>query len=373
MKKTLYKPLRASFGNGLAFIMLFALLLSGCQKLNDFFDVKQDHLTVLPGDFKQTNLVSNTGEFGAVTVDPLLVNSWGLAFSSGGTPWISNEGSGTTTIYNSEGVPLPISPIAIPSPHGLTGGHPTGVVFNGSATDFMLSNGQPARFIFVGDDGVLSGWNQPAGDKAIQIRHNSNAVYTGLALNWSGGKPFLFAANFKEAKIDVFSSGFHKVTNKPFNDPYLPDGYAPFNIQSIGDRLYVAYAKVGANGDEEKGVGNGYVDVYNTDGVLLQRFASKGLLNAPWGVAQVPDGFLSGDNAKNAILVGNFGDGRINAYSWDGKFMGQLRMNGKTLVIDGLWALMFPPTTSPIDPMRLYFTAGPENEKYGLFGYILKK
>jgi len=208
----------------------------------------------------------------------------------------------------------------------------------------------------------------------LMIKNNSStSAYTGLAIAKSGNEMFLYAANFKTGKIDVFNRTFDMVMNKPFNDPYLPAGYAPFNIQALGDNLYVTYAKVGSDGEEEAGVGKGFVDVYTTKGVLLKRFASKGLLNAPWGVAWAPASFFSGDQKEDAILIGNFGDGRINAYKTDGTFIGQIRMNGKPLVIEGLWALSFPPSTSTIDKNRLYFTAGPEDEKDGIFGYIMNK
>ena len=373
MKKVLSKASAPSFVSKFMLLLMVLFISPGCQKLDDLFHPHKGHTAQLPGNFNQMNLVANNDEYKAITVDPLLVNAWGLAFSSGGTPWVSNQGSGTSTIYNSEGVIQAISPVTIPSPGGNTGGNPTGVVFNGSNTDFILSNGQAARFIFVGVDGIISGWNGAAGKAALLIKNNSaTSAYTGLALAKSADNSFLYAANFRTGKIDVFNRTFERVNNKPFLDPYLPAGYAPFNIQAIGDNLYVTYAKAGPNGEDEKGVGNGYVNVFNINGVLLKRFASRGQLNSPWGVASAPASFF-GSDGQNAILIGNFGDGRINAYSWDGEFLGQIRMNGKPLVIDGLWSLSFAPSTSTIDKNRLYFTAGPDDEKDGLFGYLIKK
>ena len=169
----------------------------------------------------------------------------------------------------------------------------------------------------------------------------------------------------------MFDSSFTAV-NKTFADPDLPEGYSPFNIQNIGGQLYVMYAKLGSNGDEEKGAGLGYVDIYNPNGSLVKRLASQGELNAPWGVAVAPPGFLDGNNS-NVILVGNFGDGNINAYSSDGSFMGKLSSNGTPIVIDGLWGISFAPSSAAtIPPTRLFFAAGPNDEQNGLFGYIDK-
>lgn len=361
------------------FLLSFVLLIgSGCKKiLDEFPPLGNDKSPKLIGDFRQVNLVANTIGYNAATIDPLLINGWGIAFSPTGTPWLGSTGGHVSTVYNSEGVIAGISPVAIPSPGGPTGGNPTGTVFNGSNTDFILSNGQAARFLFVGVDGIISGWNGAAGRTALLIKNNSaTSAYTGLAIANDGGNVFLYAANFRARTIDVYDRTFNLVTTKPFSDPYLPAGYSPFNIQAVGDKLYVMYAKVGPDGRDEKGVGNGVVDVYTTSGVLLKRFASRGKLNAPWGVAQAPAGFFdtNGDGEdENAVLIGNFGDGRINAYSSDGAFLGQLRMNDKAIEIEGLWAISFPPTTSTIDANRLYFAAGPNEEKDGLFGYLIKK
>jgi len=290
-------------------------------------------------------------------------------------------------VITSEGVEVR-PPVNIPSAGGATGGSPTGIVFSASATNFKLPapNGQPARFIFVGEDGILSAWNGGAGNNAMLIKDNSaTAGYTGLALDSADGSTYLYAANFHGGSIDVFDTDFMPVS-MTFKDPWLPAGYSPFNIQSVGDRLFVMYAKVGDDGDEEKGAGNGFVDIYNTNGSFLKRFASKGPLNAPWGLAKAPSNFFDNgeeddddrqyDNkfGKNAILVGNFGDGKINAYRSDGKLLGVLAKDKHPIVIDGLWALSFvPPTATTIDSTRLYFCAGPRDEQDGLFGYLKKQ
>ena len=354
-------------------LLIVSIFTPGCQKFIDVFHHKKDKTPELPGSFLQTNLVANTAGYEARRLDPALINGWGIAFSGGGTAWIGSQGGGVSVVYDREGLQT-LAPVAIPSPAGPTGGNPTGVVTNASTTDFILSNGSAARFIFVGVDGILSGWNPGAGSRALLIQNNvATSSYTGLALATDAGGAFLYVANFATGTIDVLDRTFTKVSNKPFIDPYLPAGYSPFNIQTVGDKLYVAYAKKGPDGRDVKGVGNGIVNIFSTAGVLLKRFAEKGLLNSPWGVAMAPASFFKGDPAQSAILIGNFGDGRINAYSTDGKFLGQLRMNDKVLEIEGLWAITFAPSTSTIDPNRLYFAAGPNHEKDGLFGYILKQ
>jgi len=327
-------------------------------------------------DFNQVNLVANNDEYGDTTrVDPAFLNGWGMSFSPGGTIWVSAESTGLSEVWNKTGgVQLPA--VTIPS-HGdaATGGHPSGQVFNGTS-GFKLPNGNPARFIFAGLDGIISGWNGgPAAVTAVDDSP-SGAVYSGITLASSGGANYLYVANFSAGKIDVYDSLWAEV-DMPFHDPFLPSGYAPFNIRAIGDWLYVLYAKVGADGEEEKGPGNGFVDIYNTDGSFVKRFASRGTLNAPWGIDKAPAAFWASDmdmpNIPDAILVGNFGDGRINVYDPSGHFVGQLRSKGKVLVIDGLWAISFAPVTATaIDPGWLYFAAGPDDENDGLFGYITK-
>ena len=254
----------------------------------------------------------------------------------------------------------------------------TGAVFN-STSDFVLSNGSPARFIFDGIDGVISGWNPAAGNNAIKaVDRSSSSVYTGLATGHVGTNNYLYAANFRTGNIDVFDKNFAWVSlpGMPFMDPSLPMGYAPFNIQNIGGWLYVMYAKVGPDGDEDAAPGNGYVSIFNMDGQFVKRFTSRGQLNAPWGIAQAPASFFGDETVTTntpVILVGNFGDGRINAFDAEGNFLGQLRAHGNPIVIEGLWAISFAPSTAAaINPNQLFFTAGPDDETHGLFGYISK-
>ena len=321
-------------------------------------------------DFSQVNLVDNNGEYAAAVTDPHLLNAWGIAFSPGGTAWVSAEAGGVSGVYNRDGVIQGISPVAIPSPTATTGGAPTGQLYN-PTSDFKLPNGNKAVFIFAGSDGVISGWN--GGSAAIRMVNDApDASYFGITLASDGGNNFLYVANFAEREISVYDKNWAEVS-KPFVDPDLPPDYSPFNIQNVDGQLYVMYAKVGPGGDEIHHEGFGIVDIYNPDGSFVKRFVSFGQLNSPWGVAMAPAGFWGdGSDSQNVILVGNFGDGRINAFNANGDFLGQLRSHGNPIVIDGLWALMFPPTTSTIDPGRLYFSAGHDDEEDGLFGYIKK-
>ena len=347
------------------FLIAISLIAPGCKK-NPHGVLKE---------FKQINLVANNDKYWAVRIDPAFINGWGIAFSPGGTAWVSVEGSGLSEVWDKLGnVVLPA--VTIPTAGGAaTGGHPSGQVFNGT-DDFKLPNGKPARFIFAGLDGIISGWNGgPAAVTALDDS-KSGAVYSGIALASVEGANFLYVANFSAGKIDVYDKDWVEV-DKPFTDPHIPKGYSPFNIQNIGGKLYVMYAKVGPEGDEEKGAGKGYVDIYNPNGSLVMRFASKWALNAPWGVAQAPADFFDGDmdmpTAHNAILVGNFGDGRINVYDEYGRFIGPLRSKQKPIEIDGLWGISFAPAAATtVNPGWLYFAAGPADETDGLFGYISK-
>ena len=331
---------------GWLFLMATLVTAPGCKK----------NPKVLK-DFNQVNLVANNDEYGAARIDPAFLNGWGMSFSPGGTVWVSVANTGLSEVLNVSGaVVLPA--VTIPtSGDATTGGHPSGQVFNGTG-GFKLPNGNPARFIFAGLDGVITGWNGgPAAVVAVDDSP-SGAVYTGIALASDGGDNFLYVANFSAGKIDVYDSLWAEV-EKPFKDPFLPSGYSPFNIQLVGDWLYVMYAKVGSNGDEEKGPGNGFVDIFKTDGSFVRRFASHGPLNAPWGVAKAPAAFwdvnMDMPNVPGAILVGNFGDGRINVYDQSGNFIGPLRSKQKPIVIDGLWAISFAPVTATtVDPGCLF-------------------
>ncbi len=325
-------------------------------------------------DFKQVNLVANNDEYDAARIDSAFLNGWGLAFGPTGAAWVSAANTGLSEVWDKSGnILLPAVTIPAPGDAG-TGGHPSGQLFN-PTNDFKLSNGNPARFIFAGLDGVISGWNGGPGALSAIDDSKSHAVYTGIALAADNGANFLYVANFSAGKVDIYDNNWNEV-EKSFSDPYIPHGYSPFNIQAIGDTLYVTYAKVGSDGREVKAPGEGFVDIYKADGSLLKRFAAQGVLNAPWGIAKAPDSFFDGMNMgtiHNALLIGNFGDGHINVYDRSGNLIGPLRSRGRTLEIDGLWGISFAPATATsVNPNWLYFAAGPDDEADGLFGYISK-
>ncbi len=354
-------------------LLAVGLIITGCKKSSQGYGTPQLPVTGLQ-NFNQVNLVANTSAYNAVRVDTILQDAWGISFSPAGNIWLSANVTGYAPVYDKEGNQL-LSPVAIPSPNSATGGHITGQVFAGSS-NFMLTNGSPAIFIFASQDGIISGWNKGNLTHAItKINNSATASYFGLALASNMGYNYLYAANFKKGTIDVFDNNWNSV-NINFTDPNLPAQYSPFNVQTIDNQLYVLYAKVGPDGNEVHASGLGIVDIFNPDGTFVKRLVSNGgQLNSPWGIAKAPGSFFGADSTSyaNTILVGNFGDGHINAYKNDGTYLGQLQSKGQPLIIDGLWALSFPPVTATtIDPTRLYFEAGPNYEKDGLFGYIKK-
>jgi uncharacterized protein (TIGR03118 family) len=345
-------------------------------------------------NFKQVNLVANKSEYQPVTIDPTLLNGFGIAWSPTGIAWVNSVGGHVSELYSAEGA-IVRAPVNIPSPTDSIGGLPCGIVFSGGK-GFNLPNG-PSSFLFTGFDGVLSGWNGASGNNAQRLKASAGNSYTGLAIGVNAGNNFIYGANFGAKRIDVWDTAFHRIP-MVFTDPDLPDTYSPYNIQAVGDYLFVLYAELSTSGSTAghgiAGAGKGYVSVFKTDGSFVKRFASKGSLNIPWGITQAPGSFLekndmtmeaksnSGINGNDAnhdpkdpvILVGNFGDGHINVYSEDARYLGQLQSHNQTIVIDGLWALSFAPSTATgIDPNRLYFTAGPKNESDGIFGYLIKQ
>jgi uncharacterized protein (TIGR03118 family) len=308
----------------------------------------------------------------AFRTDPNLVNPWGISFSATSPFWISDNHAGVSTLYNSFGRAIPLV-VTVPTPLGGTPpASPTGQVFNGTP-DFVVTSGVktgPARFIFATEEGTVSGWN--GGPNAVLAFDNSasGAVYKGLAMGSdASGNNFLFATNFNAGVVDVLDSSFNWVTS--FTDAEVPAGFAPFGIRNINGNLYVAYAMQDADKhDDVAGPGNGFVDVFDTSGNLLKRFASNGKLNSPWGLALAPDrwGAFSG-----ALLVGNFGDGRISAFNaTTGALIGQLQdRHGNPLSLEGLWALTFGNGHQGGIRHWLYFTAGPQGEAHGLFGALI--
>ncbi len=315
--------------------------------------------------------------------DAHLVNAWGLVSSATSPWWVADNGTGTATLYDGHGVARALV-VSIP------GGAPTGIVFNGGAGFVVHTTtppgAGPARFIFATENGVIAGWNPavpppPTSTHAQVAVDNSasGAVYKGLTIASTTTGDFLYATDFHNGRVDVFNSAFLAVhIPDAFTDSDLPAGYAPFGIQNIGGTIYVTYALQDAEAhDDVPGVGHGFVDAYDTAGNLLRRIASRGRLNSPWGLALAPAsfGFFAGN-----LLVGNFGDGKINAFDLgqaqgndEAQQRGQLHSaSGPPLRIDGLWALQFGNGGSAdVSKDTLFFTAGPGGEQHGLFGTIV--
>lgn len=332
--------------------------------------------------------------------DPVLQNAWGVAFTPAGSPfWVADNATGCATLYNGDGtklalqvsIPLPgnfvpptdcqpVNPNAPPTP---TPASPTGIIWNPTtnpATAFLVpGTNLPASFIFVTEDGTISAWANgltPANRAVLAVDNSKTptpafgAVYKAVAFGTNVNGDFLYATNFRAGTIDVFDHNYKPAsTDGGFVDPDIPAGFAPFGIQKIDGDLFVSYAKQNAQRhDDVAGRGNGFVDVFDTDGHLLRRFASGVPLNSPWGMTRASFAF---GRFSGLILVGNFGDGRVNVFGSGGEFVGDLRdSRGKPLVIDGLWTLTLGGGAKS-SPDTLYFTAGPNGETDGLFGTIV--
>jgi uncharacterized protein (TIGR03118 family) len=343
--------------------------------------------------FVQHNLVSDIAGM-ADQVDPCLINPWGIVASPTSPFWVSANGTGLSTLYNGNGNAASLI-VSIPGPAGAQTpvqqcgkttfgpGAPSGIIFN-DTTSFALG-GSPASFIFSSEQGVIVGWNGASGKTGAIMadRSAAGAVYKGLATATRSEGPLLYAADFGNGKIDVFDGNMNLLSLPgAFSDANIPAGFAPFNIQNLGGSLYVSYAKQDAkHHDDVAGPGNGYVDVYDLNGLLLQRLVAAGPLNSPWGMAIAPASFGS---FGGALLLGNFGDGAINAFDLvTGNLLGSVQDGtGATLHISGLWGLTFGngsranPAAAPSggDSNTLYFTAGiagPDKvEAHGLIGTI---
>ncbi len=359
------------------------------------------------GFFVQTNLVSDLANI-AKFQDPNLVNSWGLAHSPTGPWFVADNGTGVSTAYNGNGRPFPSSlptVITIPPPAGSPAGTtsaPTGIVFNSvnstNRDDFVVSANSksgPSIFMFATEDGTISGWNKNvdpthailAVDRSkVVMGQFTGAVYKGLATGRSNNQDFIYATNFRFGTVDQFDANFHLV--RSFTDQELNEQcdltvltnqcFAPFGIRNIGGKLFVTFAlqKAGTPGqpntfkhDDQAGLGNGFVDVFNTNGQFLRRFASKGKLNSPWGLTLTPNDF---GPFSNDLLVGNFGDGHINIFNpATGAFLGQLPdQAGDPITINGLWGIDFGNGGSAGERDELFFASGLNDEANGLFGKI---
>jgi uncharacterized protein (TIGR03118 family) len=321
------------------------------------------------GNYVANALVSDSSATSALHHDAHLINAWGLAFNPQGFAWVANAGTGTSTLYDGNGVPQSLVVT-------LNQGDPSGIVFNGTA-DFSITEAGAsgaAAFIFATLQGQISAWAPTVdGTHAFTIVDNATAgaVYTGLAIDTNAGGNMIYAADFTHASVDVFSGTFAPVTTAGgFVDPTLPAGYAPFGIQQIGGKIYVTYAQPDPVTHEKTGAGLGLVDVYDKQGNLLSHLIpAGGALNAPWGVAMAPSNF---GKFSNMLLVGNFGDGKINVYDpATGALTGTVSNNdGSAIVVPGLWALQFGNDLNHEPSNTLFYTAGPGSEAHGLYGRI---
>jgi len=311
--------------------------------------------------YGQTNLVSNIPGLAANT-DANLKNPWGISMSSSSPFWVSDNGAGKATLYNSTGTPQGLV-VTIPGVGG-NPSTPTGQVFNSTAS----FNGDV--FIFATEDGTLTGWRGALGTNAEVLSLGNGGVFKGLANGASAGFQYLYAADFHNNQIVVFPGTGAPALAGNFTDPGIPAGFAPFNIQNIGGLLYVTYAMQDATKhDDVPGAGNGFVSIFGTDGSFVKRLVTQGPLNSPWGVALAPASF---GPAGGDLLVGNFGDGLINAFDpTTGVLIGTLAdLGGVNLHNDGLWALTFGNGGNGGSPGSLYLTAGLNNEADGLFARI---
>ena len=390
------------------FIAALALGLTTDQTLAAKAINEADQVVVQVTDFV-SNAPILVDRFGIVhhpfVLDPHLVNPWGVAESSGSPIWVADNNQGVSTLYNiGGGAPVSIVPlvVSVPAPADALNpkGTPTGAVFNtGAATQqFKISgfdrNGvaatAPALFMFATEDGTIVGWNpgvNPAGfdiNKAgsygiVAVNNSSNptaadgAVYKGLAIaSDAAGNSFLYASNFRAGTVEVYDASFHRLPMPAgaFTDRRLPHGYAPFNIVLSGGKLFVTYARQDkSKHDDAAGHGRGVVNTFDLSGRMLARFTERGQLNSPWGLVQAPASF---GQFAGAVLIGNFGDGRIHAFeSGTGQFLGPVVNSvGQEILIDGLWSLSVGNGRAGGDADAIYFTAGPNDEKDGLLGSL---
>ena len=297
----------------------------------------------------------------ATNTDPNLVNPWGMAPNSAGTViWVSDNGTGVSTLYKKDGTAVPLV-VNIPGKDDHKTGNPTGMLRNDTSFFNVTKNGKskPAIFIFVSEDGTISGWNPnlDQNNAIVAVKGKGDNIYKGVTMGVANGHNFLYATNFHRGEVDVYDENFKLVKKSGFSDPSLPKKFAPFGIRNINGQIYVTYAMQGpGEKDDVAGPGNGFINIFDTSGNFVKRLVSNGNLNSPWGLA-----LIEGDE----LWVGNFGDGIINNYDpTTGAFLGTInRADGTPLQFDGLWDML------PLGD-GVYFTAGIADEEHGLFGLI---
>ena len=316
---------------------------------------------VASAQYQLKNLVSNQVH-AAIHDDPLMVNGWGLVYGTGSPFWVSDQGSGWSTLYTGAGVEKSLK-VLIPSATGAGPGQPTGIVVNPSKTDFQIQ-GSPAVFIFATLDGTISGWAPQSNpnDAIIAVPATGGASYTGLAVSAKASGNYLYATDIANNKVDVYDSTFTLVTS--FTDSTLPTGNAPFGVQDISGLVYVAFAPV----DESP---TGYVDIFREDGTFVKQLIAGRPLAQPWGFAVAPKNF--GPLSNTLLVSNNTNSGTINGFNLEtGQFVGAVKdTNGKPIVIDQLWGIEFGGGTANNGRTnQLFFTAGPSNNLAGTFGVI---
>ncbi len=317
----------------------------------------------------QTNLGSDIDNVASQPTDPDLVNPWGIVSGPTSPWWISDNGTGKSTIYDGNGVKQGLV-VDIPQWDGTPGGNPDGIVFNGT-TDFKLSNGNPSVFLFATEDGTVQGWNGGT-VSTIVVNNFPGSVYKGLALGSALGANYLYAANFRVGSVDVFDTNFqpHSFGSNAFVDNTLPSGYAPFNVANINGNIIVSYALQDAEKhDDVAGIGHGYIRVYDSQGNLLQRLPHIFQLNSPWAMTLAPSGW---GNFSGKLMVGQFGSGGIIGFDLDRNTLEGILQDdaGLPIRINGLWGLSFGNGGRSGPTTTMYFTAGYFAEAHGLFGTI---
>ncbi len=360
-----------------ALLVFASFALTPCLAAADDKDVESGW----SHDFYENHVLVSDGATPADFPDPNLVNGWGVVFNPQGPVWVADNHTGKSTLYDGTGKPIPLV-VTIPPAPGETAGSPTGIVYSGGM-DFVVTGTTPtgakstgpARFLFSSEGGQITGWAPNVNTATAFLAVNSapgGAIYKGLALGGNGTTHLLYAADFHNARVDVFDGTFMPVTLPAgaFTDSHIPKGYAPFGIQAINGDLFVTFAKQGPGAvDDTAGRGFGFVDVFDPNGKLVQRFAERGALNAPWGVALAPTSF---GRFGGALLIGNFGDGTINAYGpISGRLLGALRdSQGRRIRIDGLWGMQFGNGLLQQETNALYAAAGPNGEEHGTYNVI---
>ena len=343
-------------------VAVFALLLPGSALAQRY------HRTDLTAD-------SSAASATAPNTDPNLVNAWGLARGTGSPWWVSDNGTGLSTLYSAAGVPQALV-VTIPTPDGTGTSAPTGTVFN-TTLGFLVGPGAKAFFLFVTEDGTIAGWNPTVNPNAVILKNRAGkAVYKGCAIAQVNGSPRFYATNFQTGRVEVFDSGFsrlHSEDDDAFRFPGLDRNWSPFNIQNVGGDLVVTFAhRAPGSHDEDHGAGLGFAGVYDPRGRLLHRLEHGDWFNAPWGAALAPGDF---GKFSHRLLIGNFGDGTIHGFNlFTGEHEGMMidDTTGQALVIDGLWAISFGGgnATNNGATNTLFFSAGPNDESDGLLGTL---